>query len=88
MQFELFELERFQSIWENTVEYNLTETGLHPFTLKELLIPEEIEKLIDVRIGYGQTNGAIGLRDAISSTYPGANRDNVLVTVPNGISSR
>ena len=43
MKIETFKLERTQSLWENTVEYNLTETGIHPFTLEELLDQGEIE---------------------------------------------
>jgi len=80
MKIETFELERTQSLWENTVEYNLTETGVHPFTLEELLDEEEIIKLHTIRLGYGQTNGSIELRDAISAIYPGTDRDNVMVT--------
>jgi len=80
MKIDIFELERTQSLWENTVEYNLTETGIHPFTLQELLDQREIEKLHSIRLGYGQTNGSTELRDAISAMYPGTNRDNVLVT--------
>jgi aspartate/methionine/tyrosine aminotransferase len=80
MSFEVFELERSQSLWENTVEYNLTETGIHPFTLDELLGQDEIEQLLKIRLGYGQTNGSDQLRDAISAMYPGTDRDNVLVT--------
>ncbi len=80
MKIEIFELERIQSLYENVVEYNLTESGLHPFTLRELLKPEEINSLLDVRLGYGQTNGAPDLRDTISKLYDGAGRDNVLVT--------
>ena len=37
MDFEIFDLERIQSLYENTVKYNLTESGIHPFTLKEFL---------------------------------------------------
>ncbi len=80
MQLETFELERTQSLWENTVEYNLTETGIHPLTLRELLPAPELERLYDIPIGYGQTNGSIELREAVSALYPGADRDNVLVT--------
>jgi len=36
--------------------------------------------LNNIRIGYGQTNGSIELRDTISKLYPNANRDNILVT--------
>ena len=45
MKIEEFQLERTESLWENTVDYNLTETGIHPFTLEELLDEEGIEKL-------------------------------------------
>jgi len=80
MKIEIFELERRQSLWENKVKYNLTESGLHPYTLNELLDRDEIEKLLSLRLGYGQTNGSIELREAISRLYPGADLDNVLVT--------
>ncbi|MFX0208326.1 MAG: aminotransferase class I/II-fold pyridoxal phosphate-dependent enzyme [Candidatus Hodarchaeota archaeon] len=80
MKIETFELERRQSIWENRVEFNLTESGIHPYTLEELLDKEELEKLLTIRLGYGQTNGSIELRKAISNLYLGTNLDNVLVT--------
>ncbi|TFH34649.1 MAG: aspartate aminotransferase, partial [Bacteroidia bacterium] len=67
MKIEIFDLERTQSLWENSVEYNLTETGIHPFTLDELLEKDELEKLISIRLGYGQTNGSVELRDSISA---------------------
>ncbi|MFW9854161.1 MAG: aminotransferase class I/II-fold pyridoxal phosphate-dependent enzyme [Candidatus Thorarchaeota archaeon] len=80
MKIETFELEREQSIWENKVKYNLTESGIHPYTLSELLEKEEIDELLSIRLGYGQTNGSIELRDRISHLYPGTDRNNVLVT--------
>ncbi len=80
MKFETFELERIQSLYENTVEYNLTESGIHPFTPRELLSETEIETLLDQRLGYGQTNGSIQLRETISQHYSGAGIDNILVT--------
>lgn len=80
MKIEFFELERIQSLWENRVDYNLTESGLHPYTLKELLGEKEIEKLLFIRLGYGQTDGSIELRQAISRLCPGADLNNVLVT--------
>jgi len=80
VKIETFELERVQSLWENLVEINLTESGIHPYTLEELLDPEEIAELSRVRLGYGQTNGSIELRQAISRLYDGANIDNILVT--------
>ncbi|MCG3226777.1 MAG: aminotransferase class I/II-fold pyridoxal phosphate-dependent enzyme [Candidatus Heimdallarchaeota archaeon] len=80
MRIETFELERRQSVWENIVDYNLTESGFHPYTMSELLSESQIEQLKDIRIGYGQTNGSKELRTAISSLYPGANLENVSVT--------
>lgn len=77
---ETFELERTQSIWENTVDYNLTETGVHPFSLEEFLTPEERDTLLKLELGYGQTNGDPVLREVISDLYPGAGKNNVLVT--------
>jgi len=69
-----------QLLWENVVEINLTESGIHPYTLEELLEPEEIVELSRVRLGYGQTNGSIEFRQSISRLYDGAGVDNVLVT--------
>ncbi len=80
MNLRIFELERFQSLYENTVPFNLTESGFHPFTLKELLTPDEIEKLTQTVLGYGQTNGSIPLRKRIAALYKNYNEENVLVT--------
>ena len=35
--FVRFELERLLSTWENQIEYNLSESGVHPMTMRELL---------------------------------------------------
>lgn len=80
MKIEIFEMERAQSLWENRVKYNLTESGVHPYTLKEFLKSDEIEKLLSMRLGYGQTNGSEELRQAICRLYPGTDLENILVT--------
>lgn len=80
MKIETFELERRQSVWENRVDYNLTESGVHPYTLSELIDKDEIKNLLNIRLGYGQTNGSIELREAISQLYPETDLENVLVT--------
>ena len=80
MKIETFELERIQSLWENLVEINLTESGIHPYRLDEILSTDEIAELDRMRIGYGQTNGSIELREAIVALYRDADLDNVLVT--------
>ena len=37
MPFVPFQLERWQSTWENRVRYNLSESGVHPLSIRELL---------------------------------------------------
>jgi len=37
MKFPSFDLERIQSLYENSVEVNLTESGIEPLSLKELM---------------------------------------------------
>lgn len=80
MKFPIFELERVQSIFENTVDFNLTESGFHPFTLKELLTSEQLETIQNTVLGYGQTNGSPAVRDRIAALYTDQAADNVLVT--------
>ena len=80
MNIEIFELERVQSLYENTVEINLTESGFHPFTLQELLTPDQQEMVLNTVLGYGQTNGSIPLRQTIAQLYTNCNEDQVMVT--------
>ena len=49
MKIENFELERFQSLWENEVEYNLSESGVHPLPMKEILGADEIDEMMSTR---------------------------------------
>jgi len=80
--FQPFDMERMQSKWENVVDYNLSESGVHPVTVRELLgDPEAAEALLATELNYPQANGTIELREQIAALYPGANADNVLVTV-------
>lgn len=80
MNIPIFELERVQSLFENTVDFNLTESGFHPYTLKEFLTTAQREELDNLVLGYGQTNGSIPFRKRISTLYHGVTEDNVLVT--------
>ena len=81
MEIPPFEMERMQSTWENQVEINLSESGVHPLTLGELLDDEgERARILDVALGYPQTNGTVPLRSAIAALYPGATPDNIHVT--------
>jgi len=80
MKFPVFELERVQSVYENTVEFNLTESGFHPFSMAELLDGAQLEAVETTALGYGQTNGSVEVRERIAALYPGLGPDNVLVT--------
>ncbi len=77
-----FELERWQSTWEHRVRFNLSESGVHPLTIRELLdlAGAAAEPLLGVRLGYSQSNGTDVLRERIAALYPGATPDQVLVT--------
>ena len=79
MKVETFEMERFQSTWENRVAHNLSESGVHPLSLGELLGPKEREALFNERFVYVQTNGTPGLRASIAALYPGATADHIVV---------
>jgi len=77
MRFETFEMERMQSTWENRVRYNLSESGVKPINLGELVDPVTLK---DTALGYPQTNGSIELRELISDLYPGSDTENIVVT--------
>jgi len=81
MQIQPFELERWQSVWENKVELNISESGVHPLTTSEL-VPDAaaLQKILDVPQFYPQTNGSEELRSRIAELYPGAKTENILVT--------
>ena len=82
MSFEPFAMERWQSTWENRVRYNISESGVHPLSVAELLhlAGEEPAAVAASRLGYPQSNGTEPLRARIAALYSGATPDNVLVT--------
>ncbi|MDH5441215.1 MAG: aminotransferase class I/II-fold pyridoxal phosphate-dependent enzyme, partial [Candidatus Bathyarchaeota archaeon] len=80
MRIEPFAMERFQSLWENVVEYNLSESGVHPLRLEELASRDELQQLVQTPLGYNQTNGSLELRATVASLYEGGSVENVLVT--------
>lgn len=74
-----FVLERSQTLYENSVRINLTESGVHPATIEDILSPEQIADLARLPLGYGYTDGRPALREAIAAWHPGASPANVLV---------
>jgi len=81
-KFVPFELERWQSTWENRVRFNLSESGVHPLSIQELLglAGASALPLLEIRLGYAQSNGSDLLRERIAALYPGASPDQILVT--------
>jgi aspartate/methionine/tyrosine aminotransferase len=81
MKIEVFAMERMQSTWENLVEFNLSESGVHPMRVAELLDTDaERADLLQQEICYTQSNGTIELREAVARLYPGTTVDHVEVT--------
>jgi aspartate/methionine/tyrosine aminotransferase len=82
-EFQPFVMERMMSKFENVVDVNLSESGVHPMTLGELLEMGGLDHtaVTNIEINYPQANGTVELRETIAAMYPGATADNVLVTV-------
>ena len=81
MKFEEFQLERNQSLFENEVDYNLSESGVHPLKISEILSSEEQNQILDKELYYGYTNGTPELRQRVLDIYDqNLSLDNVLIT--------
>jgi aspartate/methionine/tyrosine aminotransferase len=82
-KFQPFVMERMMSKFEKEVDYNLSESGVHPLALKELYQddPEGLAGLLSLDLDYAHANGIPELRKNIASLYHGASPENVLVTV-------
>jgi aspartate/methionine/tyrosine aminotransferase len=81
--FQPFEMERMMSYFEQDVQYNLSESGVHPIQLHELLAndPNMLEDMMQTELNYPYVNGIPELRQNIANMYDGALAENVLVTV-------
>lgn len=80
-----FEMERWQSTYDMEVAYNLSESGVLPVTLHELVEPLDADWIEEVlgqtSLGYGHTRGSPALLEAIAAQYRDADPSNVLVTI-------
>jgi len=74
-------MERMQSTYENQVAFNLSESGVHPLRLGDLVDDAAArEQLLAEPLRYIQSNGTVDLRTLIAGIYPGATPDNIQVT--------
>lgn len=82
-EFQVFLMERMMSLFEQTVEYNLSESGVKPVPLEDLVRykPGALDELLSTELNYPYANGNPELRENIAALYAGATADNVLVTV-------
>src|SRR5678816_2579754 len=80
MEIPPFHLERIQSLWEHQVDFNLSESGIHPLSLADVFEAPALTELTKSALGYSQTNGTPALRERIATLYPGATSEHILVT--------
>ena len=81
MPIEVFAMERMQSTWENLVDYDMSESGVRPLTLRELVeMGFDLDAFLDQPLGYSQSNGTIELRERLAALYPGADIEQIEVT--------
>src|SRR3989454_844152 len=82
VRIDLFHMERTQCLYENEVEYNLSESGVEPMRVDELLDGSSgPDWLRQAPLKYPPSRGSDILRDRIALFYgQGATRDHVMVT--------
>src|SRR5215208_5080593 len=78
---ERFEMERMQSLYWHEVEYDLSESGVLPLQVDELLGPDvSTQALLDTRLGYPLSEGSLQSREHISQWYRNADASHVSLT--------
>ena len=81
MKFEQFDLERNQSLFENKIDFNLSESGVHPLKLSEMLTEFEQKEILNTELFYGYTNGTPELRHRVADIYGNQfTKENILIT--------
>jgi aspartate/methionine/tyrosine aminotransferase len=74
-------MERMQSTWENLVDYDMSESGVAPLTLRELVdMGFDLEGFLEQPLGYSQSNGTVELRQRIRAFYSGSTIESIEVT--------
>jgi aspartate/methionine/tyrosine aminotransferase len=79
VRIDLFRMERTQCLYENEVEYNLSESGVLPLKVEEILEGSDPAAFLSIGLKYPESTGSNELRDHIAQWY-GTTRDHVLVT--------
>ena len=87
MRIEPFQLERWMTKHELNVTWDIAESGIFPMSTREIidLLPSdaretEMERLLDLRLGYSEACGSEELRGLIADTYENTSPDEILIT--------
>ena len=81
-EFRPFLMERWQSLWEHEVDFNLADSAVRCAPLELLLDGDDLMELAGLELFYPQVNGTELLRERIAATYaPQPRTDEILVTV-------
>jgi aspartate/methionine/tyrosine aminotransferase len=76
-----FEMERYQSLYWHLVDYDLSESGVLPMTIRELLGPTaDAEGFLHTALGYPLSEGSLETRAGIAAWYPGVSPEQVSLT--------
>lgn len=83
MKIDRFQMERTQCLFENEVKYNLSESGVYPLTIEELIPDSEQRAAFEkLPLSYPHSTGRKSLRRNIARFY--GESDFEAVTVTNG----
>ncbi|GAF93430.1 unnamed protein product, partial [marine sediment metagenome] len=85
MNIKSFKVERWLNTYENDADYEMAETDVKPFILKELLelgdFEDLEEQILNIKLGYNPTTGSEKLKETVASLYQhNARIENVLIT--------
>jgi hypothetical protein len=78
---DLFQMERMQSLYWHLVDYDLSESGVIPMTIRELLGPAaDADTFLQTALGYPLSEGSYEARASVAAWYEGATAENVSLT--------
>src|SRR5215218_243926 len=73
--------------YEVNITWDIAESGIYPMSMREILdfLPpdereSELDRLLDLRLGYSEACGSAELRGLIAATYENTSPDDILVT--------
>jgi len=81
LKIDTFKMERMQCLYERKVRFNLSESGVKPLKLSELVNEnEDLQNFLSKGLWYNESDGSEILRERISQFYPDCKPENITVT--------